>query len=439
MNEITRQLAKAITKSPAQTQLKPPAALSLTRGEIAGVNVIIANVPTTTVKLAGSSIAVPAEVSIGYGVKIGDVVDILVAPPRLVVLGPTSSLGGLGDFPDYEGQGDPNGQGLRASRGQWYKDESNGTLWLNSGSDDDWTHMNPGVITGGAEYGLVEIDIGYTNAITGSGFSNLIMMMGWGNTVNSGVSAYVFGAGNTVTGEGMAIGGGNTVDGFRSVAIGYAASATNPSQVALGGFGHDYLTIFGGNFSFFYNGGSDPTGSVVSDHAGDLCQTGTGGLFISAVGGSDSDWSLVSGGGGGGGGTVDSVVAGVGISVDDTDPANPVVSAAGLLITTTSFTADSYTLAFGDGNTFQLASNGATPGTIVIPLNADVPFAVGTVISVLQTGSGAISITATGGVTVVSSVSGGFVSGTTGCRVQDSTIGLVQVALDAWALTGDAA
>jgi len=32
---------------------------------------------------------------------------------------------------------------------------------------------------------------------------------------------------------------------------------------------------------------------------------------------------------GGGGGTVDSVVAGTGISVDNTDPANPIVSATG--------------------------------------------------------------------------------------------------------------
>jgi hypothetical protein len=38
---------------------------------------------------------------------------------------------------------------------------------------------------------------------------------------------------------------------------------------------------------------------------------------------------LGSGGGGGGGGTVDSVVAGSGIAVDATDPANPVVSATG--------------------------------------------------------------------------------------------------------------
>lgn len=34
-------------------------------------------------------------------------------------------------------------------------------------------------------------------------------------------------------------------------------------------------------------------------------------------------------GGGGGGGTVNSVVAGTGIAVDNTDPANPVVSATG--------------------------------------------------------------------------------------------------------------
>lgn len=40
-----------------------------------------------------------------------------------------------------------------------------------------------------------------------------------------------------------------------------------------------------------------------------------------------TDWQYP-GGGGGGGGSVDSVVAGTGIDVDDTDPANPVVSTA---------------------------------------------------------------------------------------------------------------
>lgn len=41
------------------------------------------------------------------------------------------------------------------------------------------------------------------------------------------------------------------------------------------------------------------------------------------------DFRQAYGGGGGGGGTVDSIVAGTGISVDDTDPANPIVSATG--------------------------------------------------------------------------------------------------------------
>lgn len=441
MSDSNRQIAKAITRSPAQTPLKPPVALDLTRGTISGIGVIIAGIPTTTVKLPGSAVDVPVEVSIGYGAKEGDVVDILVAPPRLIVLGTTSASGGLGGFPDLKGDGDPNGAGLNPFRGEWYENTADGTLWLASGGDDNWTHMNPGVITGGAEYGFVNIDVGYDNILAEYGFSNLIMTMGWGNTVNAGVSAYAYGAGNTITGQGMALGGGNVVDGFKAVAIGYGCNAEIDGQIAIGAeFGTDLVT-FAGIFNIFFDLGSDPNGAVTSINEGDICQTASGGLYVSGVAASNSDWTPIAGGGGGG--TVDSVVPGTGINVDDTDPANPVVSLAsgggGITVSSPTFTSDTYTFVLGDANTFQVADNGATAGTMTIPLNSDVPFPVGTVISIMQPNTGAISVTAVGGVDVVASVSGGFISGSTGCRVQDSTIAVVQIATDIWVMTGDAA
>jgi hypothetical protein len=47
--------------------------------------------------------------------------------------------------------------------------------------------------------------------------------------------------------------------------------------------------------------------------------------------GSKSNYTISSSGGGGGGGTVDSIVAGNGITVDSTDPANPIVTNSGIL------------------------------------------------------------------------------------------------------------
>jgi hypothetical protein len=123
----------------------------------------------------------------------------------------------------------------------------------------------------------------------------------------------------------------------------------------------------------------------------------------------------------------------------------PVASSGGLdgryqqvNIVTTTFSSNAYTLAITDAFTAQQASNSSTPAAITVPTNASVAFAIGTVITVTQTGSGKISITAAGGVTIISSVSGGFVSGTTGCRAQSSTIGLLKTATNAWTMSGDA-
>ncbi len=122
------------------------------------------------------------------------------------------------------------------------------------------------------------------------------------------------------------------------------------------------------------------------------------------------------------------------IAVSGTDYASANVS-----VVTTSFTTNAYTLALADANTAQQASNGATAATVTVPANATVAFPVGTVITFTQTGTGKIQIAAAGGVTITSSISGGFVSGTTGCRAEFSTIGLLKTATNTWVLSGDAA
>jgi hypothetical protein len=57
--------------------------------------------------------------------------------------------------------------------------------------------------------------------------------------------------------------------------------------------------------------------------------TATAGYVPKSVGDGTVVWDEESGGGGGGSGIVETIVAGTGISVDDTDPANPIVSATG--------------------------------------------------------------------------------------------------------------
>lgn len=110
---------------------------------------------------------------------------------------------------------------------------------------------------------------------------------------------------------------------------------------------------------------------------------------------------------------------------------------ASVQVVTTIFTANAYTFVAADANTAQQASNGASAGTITVPANATTAFPVGTVITVTQTGSGKVQIAAAGGVTINSSVSGGFVSGTTGCRAQYSSIGLLKTGANTWVMSGD--
>lgn len=294
MNDVTRQLAKAITGSPAQTQLKPPAPLSLTRGTIAGINIVIANNAVTTVKLAGSSQAVPCEVSLGYGAKIGDVVDILVAPPRLIVLGPSSTTGGVGGIPDFEGQGDPNGV-QAGGAGLWYENTNDGTLWLSSGSNDTWAELNPGTVTLSFCAGdTVTQVIGFGNVVTIN--SGLSLALGYDNTITTGESAIAIGENNSVTGQGMAIGASAVANALQAVAIGYAATAANDSQIALGG--SSSYVLFGNEYNIYTTSGTDPTSVITPLNEGDVCISSAG-VWQAGAAADDTSWTELGTGGGG--------------------------------------------------------------------------------------------------------------------------------------------
>jgi hypothetical protein len=112
---------------------------------------------------------------------------------------------------------------------------------------------------------------------------------------------------------------------------------------------------------------------------------------------------------------------------------DPVITQA---IATPTFTSNAYTLVAGDAGKLLLASNSTTAGTVRIPTNASVPFAIGTQITILQTGSGQLTIQAASpGTTVV--ISNGASTPDPKCRVAYSPITCVKTGTDTWYAVGD--
>jgi hypothetical protein len=89
----------------------------------------------------------------------------------------------------------------------------------------------------------------------------------------------------------------------------------------------------------------------------------------------------------------------------------------------------SYTLVLADKDKLVEVSN-ASANTLTVPLNSSVAFPVGTQITILQTGVGMTTITATGGVTI---------NATPGLklRAQWSSVTLIKRATDTWVALGD--
>jgi hypothetical protein len=93
-------------------------------------------------------------------------------------------------------------------------------------------------------------------------------------------------------------------------------------------------------------------------------------------------------------------------------------------------TGTTYTLAVGDaGQLIGLANASAI--TVTVPTNASVPFALGTQITVAQSGSGKVTVAGAVGVTVNSA--DGFLS----TRTQWSGGTLIKIDTNAWVLIGD--
>lgn len=105
-------------------------------------------------------------------------------------------------------------------------------------------------------------------------------------------------------------------------------------------------------------------------------------------------------------------------------------------ILTPSFSANAYTLVLGDQGDILLASNGATAGTINVPTNGSVAFPTGTQITIIQTGSGQLTIQATTPATTTIN-SAGASAVAPKLRTTYSSATLIKTATDTWYVVGD--
>lgn len=100
-------------------------------------------------------------------------------------------------------------------------------------------------------------------------------------------------------------------------------------------------------------------------------------------------------------------------------------------VRTVSGTSDTLVLA---DHTKVVRTTGSSAVAVTIPTNASVALAVGSVVTLRQAGSGALTLAAAGGVTLNTPT-----GHTAGARAQGSTLALHKVAADEWDLTGDLA
>lgn len=103
---------------------------------------------------------------------------------------------------------------------------------------------------------------------------------------------------------------------------------------------------------------------------------------------------------------------------------------------TPSFTTNAYTLVAGDAGKALLASNSSTAGTINVPTNATTAYAIGTQITIIQTGSGQLTVqAANSGTTTI--LSTGATAAAPKLRAQYSALTLLKTATDTWYAFGD--
>jgi hypothetical protein len=98
-------------------------------------------------------------------------------------------------------------------------------------------------------------------------------------------------------------------------------------------------------------------------------------------------------------------------------------------------TGTTYTFVLTDRDDLVTASNSSAQ-TYTIPLNSSVAFPTGSLVNLIQIGTGQVTIQGAGGVTVLST---GATAATPKTRVRYSAITLIKAGTDTWYATGDIA
>jgi len=128
-------------------------------------------------------------------------------------------------------------------------------------------------------------------------------------------------------------------------------------------------------------------------------------------------------------GDISAVVAGAGLSGGGTS-GSVTLNAS---VATNAQIGTTYTLALSDNGKLVTLAN-ASPVAVTIPTNGSVALPVGAVIMLSAFGSGAVTISGAGGVTVVS---GGATAASPIIRAQYSSVGCIQTSANNWLVVGD--
>ena len=99
-------------------------------------------------------------------------------------------------------------------------------------------------------------------------------------------------------------------------------------------------------------------------------------------------------------------------------------------------TGTTYTLVLTDNRNKLITANNSSAQTYTIPLNSSVAFPTGSVINIIQIGTGQVTIQGAGGVTVAST---GATATAPKLRVRYSAASLIKVGTDSWYVVGDIA
>jgi hypothetical protein len=96
----------------------------------------------------------------------------------------------------------------------------------------------------------------------------------------------------------------------------------------------------------------------------------------------------------------------------------------------------SYTFALSDSVNTLVNTTNASSVAVTIPLNSSVPFPVGSVLNIVQTGTGQITISGTAGVTITST---GATATTPKTRARYGVLSAIETSENNWLVLGDIA